>query len=118
MNESNIQSDCRLLATLSYIPPLGLIFFFIERENRFLRFHGLQATFLMVFWIVFAVVYILLSGAIIWSLFMLWGIVFYIASAAVYLVLVILSVVCAVKAHRGQHFRLPLIGNIALNLAK
>ncbi len=118
MDEANIRDDCRLLATLSYIPPLGLIFFFIERENRFLRFHGLQATFLLVLWVVFAIVYIVLSSAIIWSVLVVWGVVFYTLGAAVYLTLLVMSILCAVKAHRGKHFRLPLVGNIALNLAK
>lgn len=118
MDETNIRDDCRLLATLAYIPPMGLIFFFIERENRFIRFHGLQATFLLVMWVVFALVYILLSSAILWSMFAVWGVLFYSLGAVIYLALVTLSVVCAIKAHRGKHFRLPLVGNIALNLAK
>ena len=35
--------DPKVAAALSYIWIVGLIFFFIEKENRFIRFHALQS---------------------------------------------------------------------------
>src|ERR1041384_1132778 len=35
--------DPKLAAALSYIWIVGLIFFFIEKENKFIRFHALQS---------------------------------------------------------------------------
>ena len=35
--------DPKVAAALSYIWIVGLIFFFIEKENRFVRFHAMQS---------------------------------------------------------------------------
>lgn len=118
MDEMQERSDTRLLAALGYIPPLGLIFYFIERENKFLRFHGLQAALLMIFWAVFVIDFIALNGVILWAKYPVWGIVFYCLSAMIYLTLVVASAVSATRAYKGQYFRLPFIGNAALNAAK
>jgi uncharacterized membrane protein len=118
MEEIREKNDARLLAALGYIPPLGLVFFFMERENRFLRFHGLQSALLMIFWAVFLILFLVLGGVVIWTKFPAWGYVYYIASAVIYLTLVIISFICANRAYKGRYFRLPLIGSIALHAAK
>ena len=46
---SSIGLDENIGGMLCYIFIIGLIFLFMEKENRFIRFHALQAVFLGVF---------------------------------------------------------------------
>ena len=79
----------------------GLIFFLIEKENRFVRFHAMQSimTFggLTVLFMICA--YIPIIG---WMLMPLLGIL-----------QLILWVVLMVKAYQGQLFKLPVLGDMA-----
>ena len=79
----------------------GLIFFLIEKENRFVRFHAMQSiiTFgsLTVLFMVLGFIPIL--G---WMVMPILGIL-----------QVILWIVLMVKAYQGELFKLPMIGEIA-----
>ena len=79
----------------------GLIFFLIEKENRFVRFHAMQSiiTFgsLTVLFMVLGFVPIL--G---WMVMPILGIL-----------QVILWIILMVKAYLGELFKLPMIGEIA-----
>ncbi|HEV2828548.1 MAG TPA: DUF4870 domain-containing protein [Pyrinomonadaceae bacterium] len=119
--------DPKIAAALSYIWIVGLVFFFIEKENRFVRFHALQSIIFgianMVIMTVLAVFAVILTfafgigGAIVggalgslvsllvwlvWLIFWLLGLVFLIG-----------LIFAAVKAYQGQKFKLPIIGNMA-----
>lgn len=71
----------------------GLIFFLIEKENKFVRFHALQSM------ITFGALFILLFIPIIGIL-----------AAITHFVLWILMMI---KAYSGVKFKLPLVGDIA-----
>ena len=94
-------------ALLSYVAGFvtGIIFFLIEKDNKFVRFHALQST--------------IAFGAI----FVLQMFFSYIPSIGVYLLpvldlgCVILWVVCMVKAYQGEWFRLPVVGDVAAKQA-
>jgi uncharacterized membrane protein len=78
----------------------GLIFFFIEKESRFVRFHAMQS--------------ILFFG----SLSILQGVFSYIPfygaiGGALGLVMFIGWIFMMVKASRGQYYKLPLFGDLA-----
>ncbi len=78
----------------------GLIFFFIEKESRFVRFHAMQS--------------ILFFG----SLSILQGVFSYIpfygaVGGALGLVMFIGWIFMMVKASRGQYYKLPLFGDLA-----
>jgi len=119
--------DPKIAAALSYIWIVGLVFFFIEKENRFVRFHALQSIIFgianMVIMMVLAVFAVILTFAfgiggamvggalgslvsllvwLVWLIFWLLGLLFFVG--------LILS---AVKAYQGQKFKLPIIGNMA-----
>jgi uncharacterized membrane protein len=119
--------DPKIAAALSYIWIVGLVFFFIEKDNRFVRFHALQSIIFgianIVIMGVLAVLAVILTfafgigGAIVggalgslvsllvwlvWLIFWLLGLVFLIA-----------LIFTAVKAYQGQKFKLPIIGNMA-----
>jgi uncharacterized membrane protein len=124
--------DPKVAGALSYIWIVGLIFFFIEKENRFIRFHAAQSlifgianSLIMMVLVVVGVILTfafgiggaMIGGAVgtlvsmltwlIWLLFWL-----------VALVLLIGLIFAAVKAYQGQLFKLPIIGNFAEKMAR
>ena len=78
----------------------GLIFFLLERENRFVRFHAMQS-------LLFFGILSILEG--VFSYLPLFGPI----GAALGLVMFIGWIVMMVKAHRGEYYKLPLFGDLA-----
>ena len=75
----------------------GLVFFLIEKKNKFVRFHALQS--IIVFGILTIVSLVLgwipVLGWIIWVL------------------TIVLWIVLMIKAYQGEKFKLPWAGNLA-----
>ena len=119
--------DPKVAAALSYIWIVGLIFFFIEKENRFIRFHALQSimfgiansVILVVLMVVSFILTIVMGigGAMVGGglglIVSLLGWLVWLLFALVILVLFLGLVLAAVKAYQGQKFKLPIIGNMA-----
>ena len=123
--------DPKVAAALSYIWIVGLIFFFIEKENRFVRFHALQSVLfgiansiiLALLAIVATILTVVISmgafavasaggggmgsliGLLVWLVWLLFWLIA--------IVLFVGLVFAAVKAYQGQKFKLPIIGNMA-----
>ena len=123
--------DPKIAAAISYIWIVGLIFFFIEKENKFVRFHAMQSilfgiantvimTLLAIVATILTVVFTLgaaaaasagssglgaIVGLFVWLIWILFWVL-----AMLFLVGLIFA---AVKAYQGQKFKLPIIGNIA-----
>jgi uncharacterized membrane protein len=79
----------------------GLIFFLIEKENRFVRFHAMQS--LITFGGLGVLLFILSFVPILGWLVMM----------GLYVVGFVLWVVLMIKAYQGEMFKLPVIGDIA-----
>ena len=123
--------DPKVAAALSYIWIVGLIFFFIEKENRFVRFHALQSVLfgiansiiLALLAIVATILTVVISmgafavasaggggmgsliGLLVWLVWLLFWLIA--------IVLFVGLIFAAVKAYQGQKFKLPIIGNMA-----
>jgi len=128
--KSALGLDGNLAAALGYpIGIIAIISLIMEKENRFVKFHALQAVLLYVGWIVvmiaFWIIAIILTvvgvaasaatnsgamGGLVGSLISLLGLVVGLA----FLVGLILA---AVKAYQGAEFKLPIVGNMASNFA-
>ena len=75
----------------------GLIFFLIEKENKFVRFHALQSL------ILFASLNIIVMVPVIgWALAPIVGILG-----------LVLWIILMIKAYQGEKFKLPIVGEIA-----
>jgi len=93
----------------------GLIFFIMEKENKFVRFHAMHS--IVVFGAI-SIVFIILR--IIMSItfnpfafgFGLWG-VLSIINWLVWVLAVVLWIILMVKAYQGEKFKLPWAGNFA-----
>ena len=117
-------------AALSYIWIVGLILFFMEKDNRFIRFHAMQS---VLYGIAGSVVMIVLA-----ILNVIIAVIFGVASAAagdpgfIGLIVSLISMIiwliiplvyigglilAAVKAYQNTKFKFPIIGNMAEKIA-
>lgn len=79
----------------------GLIFFLIEKENRFVRFHAMQS--------------IITFGSLT-VIFMILGFIPFVGWMLMPILAIlqlVLWIVLMVKAYQGQLFKLPMIGDMA-----
>ena len=85
----------------------GLIFFLIEKDNKFVRFHAMQSMVvfgaLTVFNIVASMVLSMLG--VYFGLFFLFQLI--------WLAALILWIVLMIKAYQGESFKIPVAGDIA-----
>ncbi|MDD5595746.1 MAG: DUF4870 domain-containing protein [Candidatus Omnitrophica bacterium] len=95
--------QANVAALLSYLLAFitGIIFFIIEKENKFVRFHALQSI------IAFGGLFVLhiILGFI--------PIIGWVLLPIVAIVELILWILLMVKAYQGEYFKLPFIGDIA-----
>jgi uncharacterized membrane protein len=116
-----------IAAALSYIWIVGVIFFLIEKENRFVRFHAMQSILFgianSVLMMVLVIVGFILTfafgiggamvggglGTLVSMLIWLIWLLFWLIGIALFATLIL----AAVKAYQGQKFKLPIIGNMA-----
>lgn len=98
---SGIQPN--VAALLSYLLGFitGIIFLLIEKENKFVRFHAMQSI------IVFGFLFVL--GAIL-PFLPIFG---WLMMPVLWVVDVVLWIILMVKAYQGEHFKLPVAGDMA-----
>ena len=104
-NESGKSStglDANVAGLLAYLGGLltGIIFFILEKENKFVRFHALQSmlTFGGLFVLQTAFMYLGFLAAL---------------TPLINLLSLVLWILLMVKAYQNQMFKLPVIGDIA-----
>ncbi|MEH7387380.1 DUF4870 domain-containing protein [Bacillus sp. JJ1521] len=87
---------------LSYVlgPITGIVFFMIEKESRFVRFHALQSIF------VFVAIFII-TQVLSFIPFIGWIIAFIASPLSL-----ILWIILMYQAYQGKWFKLPVIGEI------
>jgi uncharacterized membrane protein len=98
----------------------GLIFFLIEKNSRLVRFHAMQSILLNAVVIVAAIVagivvtiLVLILGQISGALASIAGILSWLIYLVCSLGVLIVWVLCMIKAFGGQMYKLPFIGDYA-----
>jgi uncharacterized membrane protein len=101
--KTSLGLDENLEAALSYVLGwiTGLIFFLLEKDDKFVRFHALQSL------ITFLVLHVV---AIFFGIIPFIGWVF---DSLVSIAGIIVWIVCIIKAYQGEKFKLPIVGDIA-----
>ena len=99
---------------------LSIVFLVTEKENRFVKFHALQALFLVAAQIVVGIIVSILgllldfafdaAGLGILTFFVILGL-----RLILLLIFVIVWLVAGIKAYGGQWYKLPFIGDLAWN---
>ncbi len=106
--------DPKVSAGLSYlITIVGLIFFFIEKQNRFVRFHALQAVLLVVssFVLFFVIFFVGIALAFVNS--NLGGLILGLGYLVITVGLFVGWLIGMINAFQGKYFKLPVIGDLA-----
>ena len=85
----------------------GLIIYFVEKRNSFLRFHSMQSILLGVIATVLTLVISVLS----WIPFLGWLFRFF--KRVVCAAWLVITIICIIKAWNGDMYRLPVIGDKA-----
>ena len=103
LGKSSTGLDANVAGMLAYIGSLvtGIVFFLIEKDNKFVKFHAMQS--------------ILLSAALFVLLVVL--VVVPVLIPLVNLAGLVLWILCMVQAFQGKWFKLPVIGDIAAKQA-
>jgi uncharacterized membrane protein len=124
---TSIGIDANLASMLCYLTMIccglgiivSLVFFIMEKTNRLLRFHAMQALLFGGVWIVVGIALRILSmlvsiGGMDLGFLIFWGLL--LVRILVALFLLIFLLLAAIKAYQGQYYKLPIIGNIAWNI--
>jgi len=114
LGPSSIGMDPKVSAGLGYlILIVGLIFFFIEKQNRFVRFHTLQAVLLAIslFVLFFVIIFAGIAAAFVNG--GLAGLIFSLGNLVVWVGGFIAWLVGMINAFQGKYFKLPVIGDLA-----
>ena len=112
--------DANVAAGLSYLFLLigGLIFYFGEKQNRFVRFHAMQSILFNAFWIVLFIVIFTLQP-VFYATVILTPVAL-VLTCLTFLLLIaalVLWIVLMVYAFQGKYFKLPVIGDYAERFA-
>lgn len=111
--KSALGLDGNITAVIGYIIPLvALILVFMEKDNKFVRFHSIQsllyavAIFIVLISLtIFSVILAFISGTL--------ATLFSLISLLVWLGILAGVLFLAFKAYQGQMFKLPVIGDMA-----
>ena len=99
---------------------VSLVFFLIEKTNRLLRFHAMQALLFGCFFVALGIVFRILQALVQIAIGDLVGLLgtlgLWVVQILVALILAIPLILAAIKAYQGQYYKLPIIGNIAWNI--
>lgn len=100
---------------------LSIVFLVTEKENRFVKFHALQALFLVAAQIVVGIIVSILGIFLNMALGMadLGFVAFFVILGLrliLILIFVIIWILAGVKAYGGQWYKLPFIGDFAWNI--
>ena len=103
LGKSSLGLDANVAACLSYVFGLitGIIFYVLEKENKFVKFHAMQSI------VVFGAVFVL---GIILPFIPVIGLILL---PIVYIGSIVLWILLMVKAYQGESFKLPIAGDMA-----
>jgi len=103
--EENLEGAlCYLLGWVT-----GIVFYLLEKENKFVRFHAMQS--ILTFFPLW-VISVLFGG---WSWFLFWHSWVFLVwlSWIIGLVMFILWIILMIKAYQREMYKLPVVGDIA-----
>lgn len=107
LQKSSTGLDANVAAAIAYVPIVALVFLFIEKTSRFVKFHAVQSLGLAVGWMVvwFGLMVIGMIPVVGWLTVLLWPILG--------IGMFVVWVVALIKAFQGQQWKLPVLGDIA-----
>ena len=117
MEKTSLGMDENIEGLLCYILGwlTGIIFYILEKENKFVRFHAMQSTITFLALFVVSIALTILGAVMSFIPYMGWiiGIVFSLLQFIIFVAGFILWVVGMVKAYQGEKYKFPIAGNMA-----
>ncbi len=103
LGKTSIGMQANVAALLSYLAGFitGIIFYVIEKDNKFVRFHAMQSI------IAFGALFVL-NMVLAFIPFIGW-----VLMPVVSIVTLVLWILLMVKAYQGESFKLPIAGDMA-----
>ncbi|MCX6783775.1 MAG: DUF4870 domain-containing protein [candidate division WWE3 bacterium] len=87
------KSDSNLMAAISYLWILSIVMYFVKKDDEFVRFHAKQGMVLFIAELVCTIIPVINFFA--WIVFL------------------IIAIVAASKAYKGERWVMPVVGGIA-----
>jgi uncharacterized membrane protein len=103
MAKSSTGLEENVAALLSYVVGwiTGLVFFLIEKDSKFVKFHAMQSI-------------ITFGGLMIVSIILgIIPIIGWVVSWLLNILMIVLWIILMIKAYQGEKFKLPTIGDLA-----
>ncbi len=100
-------SNKTIMLILSYLGPLALVPFLVEKDDQEVQWHAKHGLVLMVLWIAISIVFTLLTSIPVF------GCAVAIVSLIVPLIIFVIHILCIVKAMNGERFLLPGVSQYA-----
>jgi uncharacterized membrane protein len=106
VKKTSLGMDENIEAALSYFLGFltGILFFVMEKESKFVKFHAMQSIAVFIALFVINMVLGIILGMTIVGLMLL---------PLIYLLEIILWIVLMYKAYKGEKFKLPVVGDFA-----
>ena len=119
--KSALGMDGNVTALIGYlIGIVALVLVFIEKDNKFVRFHALQSVFWSLACAAAMIALVVVGGALTWIVGVASGTLAFLTGGVIGLLylIVIIGLVggliyAAIKSYGGQQFKLPFVGNFA-----
>lgn len=101
--KTSIGMEANVAALLSYLLGFitGIIFYVLEKDNKFVRFNAMQSIVVFGFLFVLHVILSLIPG------------IGWVLSPIIGVVGIILWILLMIKAYQGEYLKLPVAGDIA-----
>jgi uncharacterized membrane protein len=109
LGKTSLGMEANVAAVLSYVlgPVTGIIFYLVEKDNKFVRFHAMQSM------IIFGGLLVInLANSFVLKIILPWQVSSMI-SGILGIIGLVLWVVLMIKAYQGDYFKLPVIGDMA-----
>jgi uncharacterized membrane protein len=100
--KSSTGMQANVAALLSYLAGFitGIIFFAIEKDNRFVKFHAMQSI-------------ILFAGTFALQMLFVFLPIFIFLIPLLNLAVLVVWIILMIKAYQGEMFKLPVVGDLA-----
>ena len=115
LGKTSIGMQANLAALLTYALGFitGIVFYIIEKKNKFVRFHAMQSIIVFGGFAIIAFILSVIIRLLAMIKFYFFIPLFSLIGTALWLAALIIWIILMLKAYNGEKFKLPVIGDIA-----
>jgi len=110
---TGMQANLAALLTYALGFITGIVFYIIEKKNKFVRFHAMQSIIVFGGFAIIAFILSVIIRLLAMIKFYFFIPLFSLIGTALWLAALIIWIILMLKAYNGEKFKLPVIGDIA-----